>query len=178
MSKMNRHRLLPILLPILAGLFLCPLAAQDPDMKKLELLDLPGKWWKHPLAVDELKLSPAQIERIDTIFVEHRKKLVDQKARMEKLHLDFMQVIDQPELKRAEVLQLTDQIAITRAEILRATIAMQLDIREQLTPEQRATLKKLRNMLQDEIRRHHMQKRMEGQRPGEQRPPRQRRISQ
>jgi len=175
MSKQLRNQLPLLLLPLLAILFLGPVAAQDPDLKKLELLDLPGKWWKHPRAVDELKLSPAQVERIDAIFLEHRKKLVDLKARMEKLHLDFQQKVDGPELNRAEILQLTDQINATRSEIMRSTIAMQLDIREQLTPEQRAELKKLRGMLQDEVRRNMLRKRMEGAPPGGPRPERQRR---
>lgn len=139
-----------------------PLAAQDPDMKRLDLLDLPGKWWKHDRVVAELKLTPAQIEQIDTVFVEHRKKLVDGKARLEKLLLDFQQVSDQVDVNREQTLQLVDGIAQARAEMVRNTILMQLDIRDRLTPEQRIELKRLKEEFRGEMRRRMMERHKEG----------------
>ncbi len=139
-----------------------PLAAQDPEMKRLDLLDLPGKWWKHERVVAELKLTPAQIEQIDTVFVEHRKKLVDGKARLEKLLLDFQQISDQVDVNREQTLQLVDQIAQARAEMVRNTILMQLDIRDRLTPEQRNELKRLKVEFRGEMRRRMMERHMDG----------------
>jgi Spy/CpxP family protein refolding chaperone len=152
--------LLLLLLP--AALAVAPLRAQEPEMKRLELLDLPGKWWKHPRAVEALQLTPDQTGRIDAIFLEHRKSLIDLKARMEKQLIDFRELADQPEVKREEALKLMDQISATRAEIARNTILMQLDIRDQLTPGQRSELKKMRNELRDEIRRNAQRRRMDG----------------
>lgn len=150
---------------VLASLWaaLCvPLAAQDSDMKRLDLLDLPGKWWKHDRVVTELKLTPAQIEQIDAVFVEHRKKLVDGKARLEKLLLDFQQISDQADVNREQALQLVDQIAQARAEMVRNTILMQLDIRDRLTPEQRVELKRLKEELRGEMRRRMMERHKDG----------------
>jgi len=140
-----------------------PLAAQDSDMKRLDLLDLPGKWWKHERVVADLKLTPAQIEQIDTVFVEHRKRLVDGKARLEKLLLDFQQISDQVDMNREQTLQLVDQIAQARAEMVRNTILMQLDIREKLTPEQRIELKKMKENLRGEMRRRMIERHKDGQ---------------
>jgi len=159
-----RPRYMPagMVLAVLWAALCLPLAAQDPDMKRLDLLDLPGKWWKHERVVAELKLTPAQIEQIDTVFVEHRKKLVDGKARLEKLLLDFQQVSDQVDVNREQTLRLVDQIAQARAEMVRNTILMQLDIRDRLTPEQRIELKRLKEELRGEMRRRLMERHMDG----------------
>jgi len=147
-----------MLLALLWAVLCVSLSAQDPDVKRLDLLDLPGKWWKHDRVVAELKLTPAQIEQIDTVFVEHRKKLVDGKARLEKLLLDFQQISDQVDVNRDQTLQLVDQIAQTRAEMARNTILMQLDIRDQLTPEQRVALKRMKETFRGEMRRRMMER--------------------
>jgi len=152
-------------LAVLWAAMCVPLAAQDPDMKRLDLLDLPGKWWKHERVVAELKLTPAQIEQIDTVFMEHRKNLVDGKARLEKLLLDFQQISDQVDVNREQALQLVDQIALARTEMVRNTILMQLDIRDRLTPEQRVTLKQLKEELRGEMRRRMMERHMDGRSP-------------
>lgn len=159
----NRRTILLLLLLLPAAVAVGPLLrAQEPEMKRLELLDIPGKWWKHPRAVEALKLTPEQSNRIDSIFLEHRKSLIDLKARMEKQLIDFRVLADQPEVKREEALKLIDQISATRAEIARKTILLQLDIRDQLTPEQRSELKKIRREFRDEIRQNPPRRRMDG----------------
>jgi Spy/CpxP family protein refolding chaperone len=158
----SRRIILLLLLLLPAVLAVAPLRAQEPEMKRLELLDMPGKWWKNPRAAEALKLTPEQSDRIDSIFLEHRKALIDLKARMEKQLIDFRALADQPEVKREEALKLMDQISATRAEIARNTILLQLDIRDQLTPEQRSSLKKMRSEFRDEFRQNKPRRRMEG----------------
>jgi Spy/CpxP family protein refolding chaperone len=161
MTHSTIRRTAILLFVLAAALAVAPLRAQDPDMKKLELLDLPGKWWKNPKAIEKLQLTPEQVDRIDGIFLEHRKSLVDLKAKMEKQLMDFRQLAEQPEVKREEVLKLLDQISATRADIARSAILMQLDIRDQLSPEQRTELKKIRETMREELRRRDNRRRME-----------------
>jgi Spy/CpxP family protein refolding chaperone len=151
-----------VVLTVLGAALCLPVWAQDLEMKRLDLLDLPGKWWKHDRTVTALKLTTAQIDQIDALFVEHRKKLVDNKARLEKLLLDFQQVSDQAEVNRERTLQLVDQIAQARAEMVRNTILMQLDIRDRLTPEQRIALKQLKEEFKGEMRRRMLERHQEG----------------
>jgi Spy/CpxP family protein refolding chaperone len=158
----SRRTVLLFLLLLPAALAVAPLRAQEPEMKRLELLDMPGKWWKHPRAVEALKLTPQQTDRIDAIFLEHRKALIDLKAKMEKQLIDFRALADQPEVKRDEALRMIDQISATRAEIARNTILLQLDIRDQLTLEQRSALKKMRSEFRDDFRQDQQRRRMEG----------------
>ena len=88
--------------------------------------------------------------------------MIDLKAKMEKQLIDFRALADQPEVKRDEALKMIDQISATRAEIARNTILLQLDIRDQLTPEQRSALKKMRGEFRDEFRQNQQRRRMEG----------------
>ena len=158
----TRRTVLLLLLLLPAVLAVAPLRAQEPEMKRLELLDMPGKWWKNPRAVEALKLTPEQCDRIDSIFLEHRKSLIDLKARMEKQLIDFRALADQPDVKRDEALKMIDQISATRSEIARNPILRQLDIRDQLSPEQRSALKKMRREFRDELRQNPPRWRMEG----------------
>lgn len=152
---------------VLAAATVC---AQSPETKSVDLFDMPGKWWKHQPVVDELRLTPDQTAKIEAIFMEHRKKLVDLKAQLEKYMLDLEQTTDQSQFDRAQVLKLVDQIAPVRSEIVRSTILMQLDIRDQLNPNQRATLKKLRGTYRDRQIKERIQRRWGADNPPRTRP--------
>ena len=110
-----RRTIFPLLL-LLVAMLAAPLLAQDPD-RRLELLDLPGKWWKHPKVAEGLKLTAEQSGRIDLIFLEHRKTLIDLKARMEKQLMDFRELADRTDFRREEAVQLLDQVTATRSEM-------------------------------------------------------------
>lgn len=122
----------------------------DPDGARLPFADLPGKWWKHPRVVDDLKLTSDQVDRIESIFYEHSKKLVDLKGRLTKATMDLGRVSENDNAPREAVLGALDQVLAARSELARATVIMQLDIRGQLTPEQRVELKHLRQLLRDQ----------------------------
>lgn len=154
-SQNNRHTL-PLLLLLAFPLGLAfgqmpgPGPGADPDGTKLPFADLPGKWWKHPRVVDDLKLTPDQVDRIESIFFDHSKKLVDLKGRLTKATMDLGRVSDNDSASREAVLGALDQVLAARGELARATVIMQLDIRAQLTPEQRVELKHLRQLLRDQ----------------------------
>ncbi|MBP7865297.1 MAG: periplasmic heavy metal sensor [Acidobacteria bacterium] len=151
----NRHPL-PLLLLLVFPLGLAfgqapgPGPGADPDAAKLPFSELPGKWWKHPRVVDDLKLTPDQVDRIESIFFDHSKKLVDLKGRLTKATMDLGRVSDNDNAPREAVLGALDLVLAARSELARATVIMQLDIRGQLTPEQRKELKHLRQLLRQD----------------------------
>jgi Spy/CpxP family protein refolding chaperone len=109
------------------------------------LPQLPGKWWKMPRVVEGANLTPQQIEQIEAIFLEHRKNLIDLTATLQKAQLDFKALVEKDIIDRDAVMTKLEEISRSRAEIMKMTVVMQLDINEVLTPEQRTTLKKMRN---------------------------------
>jgi len=120
-------------------------SAQAQEGLSLGLPQLPGKWWKMERVVQEANLAPQQVERIEAIFLEHRKNLIDLKASLEKAQLDFKALVEKDDIDREAVMAKLAEISRHRAEIMKMTVVMQLDINEVLTPEQRVTLKRMRS---------------------------------
>lgn len=95
-----------------------------------------ARWWNEPHAIDKLKLTDSQRKAMDDIYQEHRLKLVDLHASLEKaeLAMEPMMQADQPDENK--ILAQIDQVAQARAELEKANARMLLDLRKQLTPEQ------------------------------------------
>jgi Spy/CpxP family protein refolding chaperone len=43
-----------------------------------------GKWWKNPEIVSKLQLTDAQVKQLNQVFYDHKLKLIDYGAEMEK----------------------------------------------------------------------------------------------
>ena len=95
-----------------------------------------GRWWNNPRVVERLKLTDEQRKTFDNILLEHREKLIDLRASLQKaeLALEPLMGADQPD--EAKVLQQIDKVAQARAELEKANAAFLLAIRAKLTPEQ------------------------------------------
>jgi len=154
---------------LLVAMFLLTGSILGQELKKMGLLDLQGKWWKVPKIVEEAKLTPTQVEKIENIFLEHKKNLIDLKARLEKDQLDFQILLSKETINRDNVLAKLDQISETRAQITKQTVVMQMDIYDLLSPEQRSTLEKIRVRIHLKQLRHRMERRQDHRSPG---PPR------
>ncbi|MGE5325490.1 MAG: Spy/CpxP family protein refolding chaperone [Deltaproteobacteria bacterium] len=96
----------------------------------------PGKWWKNPELTQSLGLTDDQISKMEKIFQDHRLKLIDLHAALQKQEalLEPMIEADHPDEDR--VLSQIDQVAQARAELEKANARMLLDIRNVLTPDQ------------------------------------------
>jgi Spy/CpxP family protein refolding chaperone len=95
-----------------------------------------GMWWKNPMVVQRLTLTPDQVSRMDAIFQKSRIDLIDLKANLEKqeVMLEPMLSANPPDTARAS-LQI-DKVADARASLEKANAKMLLGIRGALTPDQ------------------------------------------
>jgi protein CpxP len=95
-----------------------------------------GRWWNDPRVVEKLKLTDAQRKGMDDIYQQHRLKLVDLHATLEKeeLTMEPLMRADQPD--EGKILAQIDKVAQARAELEKANARMLLGMRRQLTPEQ------------------------------------------
>lgn len=121
----------------------------------------PGKWWKNPELAQNLGLTDDQISKMEKIFQDHRLKLIDLHAALQKQEalLEPMVEADHPEEDR--VLSQIDQVAQARAELEKANARMLLDIRNVLTPDQWKKLQAERASRQPHaLRQHGIQQRM------------------
>lgn len=95
-----------------------------------------GRWWNNQRMIDQLKLTEDQRKAMDQIFYDHRTKLIDLHANLEKAELSMQElmVADQPDQKAME--SQIDKVVSARADLERANARFLLDIRVKLTPDQ------------------------------------------
>lgn len=103
-----------------------------------------GRWWDNPRIAEKLKLTDTQRKAMDDIYQQHRLKLVDQHATLEKAELEMEPMINADEPDEAKILSQIDRVAQARAELEKANARMLLDIRKQLTPDQWKQIKAFR----------------------------------
>ena len=95
-----------------------------------------GRWWKDPQMVEKLGVAADQQKKMDDIFQQHRLKLIDVTAAVEReeVILEPMMAADQPD--EARIVAQIDKVAQARAELEKANARMLLGIRRILTPDQ------------------------------------------
>jgi len=108
---------------------------------------LPGKWWKHPRAAEELKLTPDQINKLEDIFLKYKTQMIDIKASMEKKRLELDNLLDKDTVDDKIILKETDTLIFATGELYKTYIRMLLDMKKILNPEQVNKLKEFREQL-------------------------------
>jgi Spy/CpxP family protein refolding chaperone len=104
-----------------------------------------GKWWQDSQIAKQLQLSDSQISQLNQIFYDHRLKLIDDGAEMEKADLKLQNLLDQDEPKDAQVEAQVDQVLAARGKLEREYTMMNLDLRKVLSVQQWKQLKSIRN---------------------------------
>ena len=100
-----------------------------------------GMWWKNPMVVQRLSLTPDQVKRMDDIFQQSRLQLIDLKANVEKQEVLLEPMISANPVDMAKAQAQIDKVANGRAELEKANAKMLLGIRAVLTPDQWTKLK-------------------------------------
>jgi protein CpxP len=95
-----------------------------------------GRWWNNPRIVERLKLTDEQRKGFDGILLEHREKLIDLRANVEKAELEMEPLIRDDQPNEARILAQIDKVAQARAELEKANARYLLALRSKLTPDQ------------------------------------------
>jgi protein CpxP len=103
-----------------------------------------GRWWNNPQLAQQLNLTDQQKKQMDDIFLQHRLKLIDLHASLEKQETLLQPMIEADQPDEAKILSQIDAVAQARAELEKANARMLFDIRKTLTPEQWQKLKAMR----------------------------------
>lgn len=127
-----------------------------------------GRWWNDPVMVEKLKLTDEQRKAMDGILLEHREKLIDMRANVEKAELGMDTLMSDEHPNEAQILSQIDKVAQARAELEKANARFLLAIRGKLSPEQWKELQTARNERMDRREMHMNGPRHEG--PGRQGP--------
>ena len=96
----------------------------------------PGKWWTSPDMAQKLSLTDDQKRRMDDIFQQHRLKLIDLQASLEKEEISLEPLVGADQPDDAKVFAQIDRVAQARAELEKANSRMLWQVRRVLTPDQ------------------------------------------
>ena len=95
-----------------------------------------GRWWKDPQMVEKLGVTADQQKKMDDIFQQHRLKLIDVTAAVEREEVTLEPLMEGEQPDEAKVVAQIDKVAQARAELEKANARMLLGIRRVLTPDQ------------------------------------------
>lgn len=95
-----------------------------------------GRWWNNPKIVERLKLTDDQRKAFDEILLNHREKLIDLRANVEKAELSMEPLVQSDQPNEGAILAQIDKLAQARAELEKANARYLLALRSKLTPEQ------------------------------------------
>lgn len=103
-----------------------------------------GRFWNNPRIAAALKITPDQQKQMDSILFEHREKLIDLRANLQRSELEMEPLMDADEPNRAAVEAQIDKVVAARAALEKANSNFLLDIRMKLTPGQWEQIKNFR----------------------------------
>ena len=103
-----------------------------------------GKWWQNSEIARKLQLSDDQIAKLNRTFFDHRLKLIDDGAAMEKEDLKLQNLLDADDPSENQVGAQVDQVLAARGKLEREYTMMNLDLRKVLTVAQWKQLKSIR----------------------------------
>ena len=103
-----------------------------------------GKWWQNSDIAKKLQLSDGQIGQLDQTFYDHKMKLIDYGAEMEKQDLKLQALLDADVPNEGQVEAQVDQVLAARGKLEREFTLMNLDLRKGLSLDQWRQLKSIR----------------------------------
>ncbi|HEV2326350.1 MAG TPA: Spy/CpxP family protein refolding chaperone [Terracidiphilus sp.] len=103
-----------------------------------------GRFWDNPRVATVLKITPDQQKAMDDILFQHREKLIDLRANLQKAELDMEPLMNADEPNRTAIEAQIDKVVAARAALEKANSNFLLDIRMKLTPDQWKQIKSFR----------------------------------
>jgi Spy/CpxP family protein refolding chaperone len=102
-----------------------------------------GKWWQNSDIAKKLQLSDGQIAQLDQTFYDHKVKLIDYGADMEKQDLKLQTLLDADVPNEGQVEAQVNQVLEARGKLEREFTMMNLDLRKVLSLDQWRQLKSI-----------------------------------
>ena len=102
-----------------------------------------GAWWKNSEIVRKVSLSDEQVRKISQTYFDHKLKLIDLQADLEKQELRLQPLMDVDQPDESKVGAQIDLISAARGKLEKENALMMLDIRRWLSVEQWKKLKSL-----------------------------------
>ena len=112
--------------------------------RKHIMLHGPGKWWKDAKVTSQVGISDGQAQQIEQIFMDHRMKLIDWMADLQKQELKLESALSADNPDEGQVSFQVDQVVAARGKLEKENALMMLNIRRVLSPDQWKKLQSIR----------------------------------
>src|SRR5579884_3960352 len=109
-----------------------PMGSNRPPMERDFHPGQPPKFWTDPMFIQRLGLTPDQQRRIEAIFQQHRLRLIDLSAALQKEEAVMEPLLQAENPDEPRILAQIDRIAQARAELEKANARMLLGFRRVL----------------------------------------------
>ena len=93
-------------------------------------------WWNNSAVIERLKITDDQRKAMDAILLQHREKLIDLRANLEKAELAMQPLMGADTPNDAAIIAQIDKVVQARADLERANARFLLAIRDKLTADQ------------------------------------------
>jgi Spy/CpxP family protein refolding chaperone len=103
-----------------------------------------GKWWEIPRISEQLGLTREQTERINEIWTDHQKQLIDTRGEIEKAYLDLENLLGKTTVDTQHAYQVAERLGQLHAKQAEQRLKMTIDTRQVLSVEQFEKLKGMR----------------------------------
>ena len=100
-----------------------------------------GQWWKNPDIASKLQLTDAQVAQLNQVFFDHKMRLIDYGADMEKQDLKLQNLLDADQPNESQVSAQVDQVLAARGKLEREFTMLSLNLRKVLSVDQWRQLK-------------------------------------
>jgi Spy/CpxP family protein refolding chaperone len=106
-------------------------------------LDSMQKWWNSPHMVEELKLTSAEKERLDQLFMEFQRSRIENKSRVKIARLEIEAAFEKEPLDEARAQKAFQEVEQAKLAKRKSLHAFMLEVRQLLGQERYLRLKEL-----------------------------------
>jgi periplasmic protein CpxP/Spy len=113
-----------------------PAQPYRPPLERALHIGVTGKWWHDAGVAQRLSLTSEQQKKMDDIFQQHRLKLIDLNASLQREEAIMEPLVESDQPDESKIVAQIDKVAQARAELEKANARMLLGIRRVLNQEQ------------------------------------------
>ncbi len=99
-----------------------------------------GKWWKIPTVKEELKITDAEQKKMDRLFIDSRRKMIDLKANVEREKLDLEVLLDNENFSKNDCMKQYQELQAAKDMLGKEKFSFILETRELFGQERFALL--------------------------------------
>ena len=91
-----------------------------------------GRWWQKPEIAEELDLTADEQEKLDVLFLESQRALIDLRSNVQRQELELEALLEQADFDRRACIDQFDRRVDARSEVARRRFAFHVEVRELL----------------------------------------------